>query len=124
MSRDLQPDRSSVRLSANWRPIVLQAAGMWLATRVAFAVLARLAAREAEPAAAPAAVRALAAYPLAFFLAAPSSDALLLAAAAFTLLFARKGQWGLAALVAFVAAFTRSAAVVLFLPLVWEYGRH
>ena len=94
-----------------------------LAALVGFVGVALLTAREDEPAAAPAAVRALAAYPLAFFLAAPYSDALLLAAAAFTLLFARKGQWGWAALVAFVAALTRSAAVVLFLPLVWEYGR-
>ena len=94
-----------------------------LAALVGFVGVALLTAREDDPAAAPAAVRALAAYPLAFFLAAPYSDALLLAAAAFTLLFARKGQWGWAALVAFVAALTRSAAVVLFLPLVWEYGR-
>ena len=47
-----------------------------LAALVGFVGVALLTAREDEPAAAPAAVRALAAYPLAFFLAAPYSDAL------------------------------------------------
>lgn len=94
-----------------------------LAALFGFIGVALLAAREHDPAAAPLALRVLAAYPLAFYLAAPYSDALLLAAAAFALLFARQGRWGWTAVVAFAAAFTRSTAVILFLPILWEYGR-
>jgi hypothetical protein len=105
-----------------------------LAALVGFIGVALLAAREEDPhptlprergreSVVPFALRVLAAYPLAFFLAAPYSDALLLAAAAFVLLLARQGRWGWTALVAFIAALTRSTAVILFLPIVWEYGR-
>lgn len=64
-----------------------------------------------------------AAYPLAFFLAAPYTEGLFVAFAAFTLLFARRAMWRLAALTAFLAALTRPTSVVLFLPLIWEFGR-
>lgn len=94
-----------------------------LAALIGFIGVGLLAAREQGPAASPAAIRALSAYPLAFFLAAPYSDALLLATASFALLFARQGWWARAALAAFLASFTRTAAVVLFLPLAYEYGR-
>ena len=94
-----------------------------LAALAGFIGLALLAAHEDGPGAAPGAVRALAAYPLAFFLAAPYSDALLLATATFTLLWARQGAWKRTAVAAFLAALTRSSALILVLPLVWEYGR-
>jgi len=64
-----------------------------------------------------------AAYPLAFFLAAPYTEALFLAGAAFTLFFARRGQWGLAAGAAFLAGLTRPTAVILVLPMALEFIR-
>ena len=106
-----------------------------LAALIGFIGVALLAAREEDPgpnpsvrqkgreSGVPFALRVLAAYPLAFYLGAPYSDALLLAAAALALLFARQGRWGLTALAAFLAALTRSTAVILFLPIVWEFGR-
>jgi hypothetical protein len=65
----------------------------------------------------------MAAYPFAFFLAAAYSDAPFLAGAAFTLLFARRGQWVAAAAAAYLASITRAAGVILIMPLLWEYGR-
>lgn len=69
------------------------------------------------------AVRVAAAYPLAFFLAAPYTESLFLASSVFTLYFARRGQWLWAALLAFLAGLTRPTALILILPLLWEYGR-
>jgi hypothetical protein len=68
------------------------------------------------------AVRILAAYPLAFFLAAPYSDGLFLACAALTLYFARSGRWSPAATAAFAAALTRPTALALVPFLAWEYA--
>ena len=93
-------------------------------TLLAFVGLALLAAHEyREEAVARAAVWMLAAYPFAFFLAAPYSDGPFLAAAVFTLYFARRGSWKWAALAAFLAGLTRPTAVALVLPLAWEFGR-
>lgn len=63
------------------------------------------------------------AYPLAFFLAAPNADALLLAGAALALYFTRRGMWLWAALCAFGATLAHPLGVVLFFPMVWEFGR-
>jgi hypothetical protein len=94
------------------------------ATLLAFVGLALLAAHEyRDEAMARAAVWVLAAYPFAFFLAAPYSDGPFLAAAVFTLYFARKGSWKWAALAAFIGGLTRPTAVALVLPLAWEFGR-
>jgi hypothetical protein len=69
------------------------------------------------------AVRMLAAYPLAFFLAAPYTEGPFLALAAFALLAARLERWRWAATCAFLATLTRPTGVILAAPLVWEYGR-
>ncbi len=41
----------------------------------------------------------------------------------FSIFFARRGEWYLAALSAFLAGLTRPIAVILILPLLWEYAR-
>jgi hypothetical protein len=93
-------------------------------TLLAFVGLALLAVNEyRDEAVARAAVWVLAAYPFAFFLAAPYSDGPFLAAAVFTLYFARRGSWKWAALAAFLAGLTRPTAIALILPLTWEFGR-
>lgn len=95
-----------------------------LAALGAFAGVALLAANEhGGLRAADRALLVFAAYPLAFFLAAPYTEGLFVAFAAFTLLFARRAMWRWAALTAFLAALTRPTSVVLFLPLIWEFGR-
>jgi hypothetical protein len=63
------------------------------------------------------------AYPFAFYLVAPYTEGLFLASATFCLFCARRGYWGRMALCAFVAVLTRPTAVVLVLPMLWEYGR-
>ncbi len=63
------------------------------------------------------------AYPLAFFLAAPYTESLFLAFAVATLLSARRGAWRWVAVWAFLAGLTRSTAVVLILPILWEFSR-
>jgi len=68
------------------------------------------------------AVTMLAAYPLAFFLAAPYTEGLFIALVAFTLYGARTGRWRVAAACAFFAALTRPTGIILLAPLVWEYG--
>ncbi|HEV2457367.1 MAG TPA: hypothetical protein VGS80_03310, partial [Ktedonobacterales bacterium] len=94
-----------------------------LAMLGAFVAVGLFAAQEDGPAAAPWVLRATIAYPLAFFLAAPYTEPLFLALATCALLFARRGTWRLAAAAAFLAGFTRLTAIVLVLPLAWEYGR-
>lgn len=69
------------------------------------------------------ALLALLAYPLALYLAAPYSEALFLALAVFAFFFARRGLWAWAVACAFLAGLTRPTAVILALPLLWEYGR-
>jgi hypothetical protein len=69
------------------------------------------------------ALLALLAYPLALYLAAPYSEALFLALAVFAFFFARRGLWVWAIACAFLAGLTRPTAVILALPLLWEYGR-
>src|SRR5690349_2773473 len=89
-----------------------------------FIGLALLAAHEFGSARTPSyAVTMLAAYPLAFFLAAPYSEGLFIALAAFALYGARTSRWRVAAACAFFAALTRPTGIILLAPLVWEYGR-
>lgn len=95
-----------------------------LGALLGFVGLALLAAHEyGEERAASMPVLLAAAYPFAFFFAAAYTEGPFLAAAVFTLYFARRGAWRWAAAAAFVAGLTRSTAVVLVLPLAWEYGR-
>lgn len=65
----------------------------------------------------------VAAYPFAFLLAAPFTEATFLACAALALLFARRGRWPLAALFAFLAGLSRTTGLILVLPLAWEFAR-
>ncbi|MEJ7803757.1 MAG: hypothetical protein WKH68_10375 [Candidatus Limnocylindria bacterium] len=59
-------------------------------------------------------------FPSAFFLFAPFTEALFLAAVIWTLVFARERRWLLAAVLAFVAGLTRVQGLLLVLPLAWE----
>jgi hypothetical protein len=63
------------------------------------------------------------AYPLAFFLVAPYSESTFLAFATWALVFMYQRAWYRASICAFLAGFTRPTAVILILPLIWEYGR-
>lgn len=95
-----------------------------LAALVAFIGIALLAAREFGGADdGYRAVRALAGYPLAFFLAAAYTESVFLATAVFALYFARRGNWIRAALLAFLTGLSRPTALILVLPLLWEFGR-
>lgn len=68
-------------------------------------------------------IKVTAAYPLAFFLFAPYAESFLLACIVFSFLFARRGQWGWAAVCALLAGLTRPTAIALVPALAWEYGR-
>ena len=95
-----------------------------LGTLGAFVALGLLAAGEdGSETSAWRAIRVAAAYPLAFFLAAPYTEGLFLAFAAGSLFCARRGAWLWAALWAFLAGLTRPTSIVLILPLLWEFGR-
>lgn len=94
-----------------------------LGTLAGFVGLALLAASESG-ASAPVwgTIRVLAAYPLAFFLAAPYSDSLLLAFAAFGLLAARHQRWRWATLCVCLAILDRPTGVILLVAVLWEYA--
>lgn len=95
-----------------------------IGTLGAFIAIALLAAGEAQaPAAGWRTVRIFAAYPLAFFLAAPYTEGIFVAFAAATLLSARRGAWRWAAAFGFLAALTRPTGLALILPLLYEFGR-
>ena len=93
-----------------------------LSALAAFAGLGLLAAHEDDAAASGPSIRALAAYPLSLFTVAGYADSLLLALAVFALFFARRSRWRAASCCAFLAGFTRPTALILVLPLAWEYG--
>jgi hypothetical protein len=65
----------------------------------------------------------LLALPLGFFLSMAYTDALFLALAIAAYAAARRSRWLLAAVVAFLAGLTRPTALILILPLAWEYAR-
>lgn len=94
-----------------------------LAALAAFIGVALLAAGEGGPAVGLTSVRIFAAYPLAFFLAAPYSESLFVAFAVLTLYFARRGRWFPAAACAFFATLAHLTGVVLILPITWEFTR-
>ena len=95
-----------------------------LGALIAFIGLGLLAAHDARrDAAAFPAIRALAAYPFAFFLFAPYTDGLFLGFAVVAFLCARRGAWKWAALYAFLAGATRATGVILIPALFWEFGR-
>lgn len=62
-------------------------------------------------------------YPLAFFLAAPYTEGLLLATASWALWAMRRGNWWLAAVCVFLASVSRPTGFALYLPLLFEFFR-
>ncbi len=94
-----------------------------LAALVTFVGLLALAWQEEGAARAPFALKAFAVYPFAFFTAAAYAESPFLAVVVFCLLFARRGQWWGAALCGFLAALTRPTAIILILPVAWEFAR-
>ncbi len=62
-------------------------------------------------------------YPLAFFLAAPYTEGLLLATAAWAFWAMRRGNWWLAAACAFLASLSRPTGFALYLPVLFEFAR-
>jgi hypothetical protein len=69
------------------------------------------------------AARITLAYPFAIAWTIAYAEGFFLAFAGLTLLFARRGRWYPAAVAAALAGLTRPLAVILVLPLAWEYGR-
>ena len=94
-----------------------------LGTLAAFIGIGLFAANEDGDEASTRTIRLVAAYPMAFFLAAAYTEGVFLALAVFCLYFLRRNLWYAAASCAFFAALTRFTGVILFLPLVYEYGR-
>lgn len=93
-----------------------------LGTLLGFIGVGLLAAREEGEQGPIRTLRVLAAYPLAFFLAAAYTEGIFLALAAFCLYFARQGAWARAIACAFLAGLTRFTCIVLFLPLIVEFA--
>lgn len=89
----------------------------------AFVGVGLLAANEDGIEGATPAMRMLAVYPLAFFLAAPYTEALFVAFSAFGLFLMRRGHWRWASLCGGLAALTRPTGAILYLPLLWEFAR-
>lgn len=88
--------------------------------------IARLAALDGDPPSEETggrAVRMALAYPFALAWVVAYAEGYFLAFTALTLLFARRERWYLAALMAGLAGLTRPVAIVLILPLAYEYGR-
>ncbi|HEU0028403.1 MAG TPA: mannosyltransferase family protein, partial [Ktedonobacterales bacterium] len=95
-----------------------------LGTLAALIALGALTAWETRDGATPAsAMLLMLAFPFAFFFATAYTEGMFLAFAIFCLLFARRGQWGYAALFALLAGATRPTGVVLIPPLAWEWLR-
>lgn len=91
-----------------------------IATLVAFCVMAALIELEADARTAAAAVRLVAAYPLAFFLAAAYTDGPFLAAALVFFFGIRTRRWSVAALAGLVAGLARPVAPVLTIAVLGE----
>lgn len=89
----------------------------------AFAGIGLLAANEDSAESAAPAMRMLAVYPLAFFLAAPYTEALFVTFSVFSLFLMRRGHWRWASASALLAALTRPTGAILYLPLLWEFAR-
>lgn len=97
-----------------------------LAAAAALAALHRLGRLELGEPAARASVWLVACFPMAFFLTAVYSEALFLALSVGSVLAARTDRWAVAGVLGGLAAATRSAGVVLLVPLVllwWSQGR-
>lgn len=94
-----------------------------ISSLVAFIAIGMLAANELDQESSTVAVKQLAAYPLAFFLAAAYTEGLFLALATLCLLACRRGHWFTAAGCALLAGLTRPTSLVLVPALAWEFVR-
>jgi Dolichyl-phosphate-mannose-protein mannosyltransferase len=82
--------------------------------------LYRLVARDFEPTIARRTVILLSIFPSAFFLFAPFTEALFLALAVWSIVFARERRWLLAGVIGLAAGLTRIQGVFLLFPIGWE----
>jgi hypothetical protein len=89
----------------------------------ALTVLTRLESDPADRDAGARAARMMLAFPFAMAWTIGYADGLFVGLAACTLLLSRRGHWYAAALAALLAGLTRPVAVVLVLPLLWEFGQ-
>lgn len=94
-----------------------------LSTLGVFVVLYRLVAEDFAAEQAWRAVLYLAVFPTAFFFVVAYNESLFLFFALLSFYYLRKGRWWLAALAAFLASLTRSTAICLLLPFLYEYFR-
>jgi hypothetical protein len=95
-----------------------------LGSLAAFIGIGLLAANERWTAAsAPVAIMIAATYPFAFFTIVPYAEGLLFGLVALNLYFARRRRWRAAAITGFLCALSRPTGIIVFLPLLWEYGR-
>jgi len=94
-----------------------------LSTLGVFMVFYRLVAEDFTAEQAWRAVLYIAIFPTAFFFVAAYNESLFLFLALLSFYYMRKGHWWLAALPAFFASLTRSAAICLVVPFVYEYMR-
>lgn len=94
-----------------------------VATFGLFTVLYRLVAEDFNSERAWRSVLYLAAFPTAFFFAAAYNEATFLLFALLSFYYMRRGRWWLAGLFALGAGLTRSTAVCLFVPFIYEYFR-
>ncbi len=90
---------------------------------VALTGLWRLVRRDFDPGVADRTVLYVAVFPVAFFLIAPFTESLFLAAAVWSILGARERRWGLVAVAGLLAGLTRPQGALLVLPLGWEAYR-
>lgn len=93
-----------------------------VATLAAFIALAHLARRALGSRGVVPVLALLAAYPVAFFLAAAYTDGLALALTLWSLLWSVRGRWPLSLAAAFLAGLTRPTSVLLVLPLLAVYA--
>jgi Mannosyltransferase (PIG-V) len=110
-----------------WGPASRIVAGVLISTAlllVALVLVHRLTTLELGAAAARPAVLAVAFFPMAFFFSAVYSESLFLALSAGAFYAARRGRWALAGITGALAAGTRSAGLLLLLPvaLLYLYG--
>ena len=94
-----------------------------LGALLAYVALGLVAASELGERYVPYVLLVFSAYPFSFFTAAAYPDGLFLGFVVLSIFFARRGDWYVAAGLAFLAGLTRPTGIVLVLPLLWEYAR-
>jgi hypothetical protein len=112
-----QPDKLRLLVAMGWSNLAL------LVALLALAHLAEFESNIRESYAGIRAAQMALAFPFAMAWTIAYAEGFFFALAALTLLFARQGRWYAAAATAFLAGLDRPVAVILILPLAWEYGR-